>query len=180
MLSGRRVGATNLYRSYDRTGPEMLRVAGCAMRLHLLVERGAGKSTRDLQIFSRSASPGKQFLAGRLPGLHEIVERAGGFRQVVQEIFAPLRVRGWPGRGGGRTNMESRSAVPTLPHKSRKSGAASARGGSQMGQPSYSFVGGNGSSLQYPIGSGITRQHPKTHGPTITQIQGNFPPISIS
>ena len=49
-------------------------------------------------------------------------------------LQAPLRLRGSPGHGGGRMNMGSRSVVPTLrqaqgrllPHKTRKSGAASA------------------------------------------------------
>src|SRR5258708_2842938 len=37
--------------------------------------------------FSRSVSPGKPFLAGRLPGLHHVVERSHRNRQVVQTIF---------------------------------------------------------------------------------------------
>jgi hypothetical protein len=35
--------------------------------------------------FSRSVSPGKHFLAGRLPGLHHIVEPPTEIRPVVQE-----------------------------------------------------------------------------------------------
>ena len=63
------------------------------MRLHLLVERGAGNSTRDLQIFRVAYHPGKHFLAGRLPGLHQIVERPSGIRQVIAEIFLLPRSR---------------------------------------------------------------------------------------
>jgi hypothetical protein len=37
--------------------------------------------------FSRSLSPRKHFLAGRLSGLHHIVERTDGIRQIVQEIL---------------------------------------------------------------------------------------------
>jgi len=64
--------------------------AGCAVRLHLLVERGGGESTRDLQIFRVAYHPGNTFLAGRLPGIHHIVERLAGIRQVVEEIFLLL------------------------------------------------------------------------------------------
>src|SRR5580704_14265667 len=46
-----------------------LRGAGCAVRLHLLVERGGGESTRDLQIFRVPYHPGEHFLAGRCVGL---------------------------------------------------------------------------------------------------------------
>jgi hypothetical protein len=44
-------GPLLLYRSLDRVGPGKLRGAGCAVQLHLRVERGGGESTRDLQIF---------------------------------------------------------------------------------------------------------------------------------
>ncbi len=54
---------------------------------------GGGKSTRDLQIFSRNASPGKHFLAGRLPGPQPIVERPTGIRQVALEILLLSRFR---------------------------------------------------------------------------------------
>jgi hypothetical protein len=66
-------GRSLSYKSLYRAGPVKLPVARCAVRLHFLVERGAGKSTRDLQIFR---SPRKHFLAGRLSGLHDIVERS--------------------------------------------------------------------------------------------------------
>ena len=44
-------GPLLLYRSLDRAGHRKLRGARCAVRLHLLVERGGGESTCDLQIF---------------------------------------------------------------------------------------------------------------------------------
>jgi hypothetical protein len=47
-------GPLLLYKSLDRAGPEKLPGAGCAVRLHLLVERDGGKSTRDWQIFRTS------------------------------------------------------------------------------------------------------------------------------
>jgi hypothetical protein len=77
-------GPLLLYKSSDRSGPEMLRVAGCAVRLHLLVERGGRESTRDLQIFRVTYHPGKHFLEGQLPALHDIVERPDRNRQIVQ------------------------------------------------------------------------------------------------
>jgi hypothetical protein len=43
----------------DRAGPEMLRGACGAVPLHLHDERGAGKSTRDLQIFRVAYHPGE-------------------------------------------------------------------------------------------------------------------------
>src|ERR1700722_14757201 len=70
-------GPLLLYKSLDWARPEMLRVAGYAVRLYLLVGRGDGKSTRDLQLFRLACHPGNPFLAGLLSGLHHIVERPG-------------------------------------------------------------------------------------------------------
>jgi hypothetical protein len=66
--------------------------ARCAVRLHLLVERRCGESTRDLQIFRVAHHP-EHFLADRLPCLHYIVERSTGIRLVRELFLLPLRER---------------------------------------------------------------------------------------
>jgi hypothetical protein len=50
-------GPLLLYKSLHRAGPAKLPGAGCAMRLHLLDERGGEESTRDLQIFRVACHP---------------------------------------------------------------------------------------------------------------------------
>jgi hypothetical protein len=52
------LGPLLLYRSLDRAGPEMLQVAGCAVRLYLRVERGGGESTSDLRILCAARGAG--------------------------------------------------------------------------------------------------------------------------
>jgi hypothetical protein len=70
--------------------------------------------------FSRSVSPRKHFLAGRLPCLHHIVERPSGIRQVVQEFFLlyfSFRIPGAPLIRGVRMSgfHESQPSGPIWP-----------------------------------------------------------------
>jgi hypothetical protein len=77
-----------------------LRGAGCAVRLHLVVERGGGESTRDFQIVCVASHPGTHFLPGRLPGLHHIVERShrnSTSRRGLFQLPNPLLQELWAG-----------------------------------------------------------------------------------
>jgi len=96
--------------------------------------------------FSRSASPGKHFLAGRLPGLHHIVERPDGIRQVVEEIFLLLTIvrirrRDWSGSTAGlggrrkfdRALVEGWEGAGEKPHFSQRR--------REMGHPAAALCG---------------------------------------
>ena len=64
MFCGHRIrAATFMLSAWTALGTESCesRVAQCVVRLHLLVERGGGKSTRDLQIFRITYHPGSTF-----------------------------------------------------------------------------------------------------------------------
>ena len=69
------------------------------VRLHLLVERDGGESTRGLQIFRVAYHPGNAFWLGWLPGLHHIVERLhrnSTSRQRNISYRSCASGRGWP------------------------------------------------------------------------------------
>ena len=90
--------------------------AGCAVQLHLLVERGGGKSTRDLQIFRAAYRPGEKLSGGPVarPSPHSRTVPAE-FDKSSQKFFCfyyPMHTerRDWFGSttrlGGGENSTE--------------------------------------------------------------------------
>src|SRR6202166_2793429 len=68
-------GPLLLYRSFDDARPGILRVARTCGAAPLTCRTDGTRIDTFFDKFSRSVSLRKHFLAGRLPGLHHIVER---------------------------------------------------------------------------------------------------------
>src|SRR6202795_1427134 len=89
-------GPLLLYRSFDDARPGILRVARTCGAAPLTCRTDGTRIDTFFDKFSRSVSLRKHLLAGRLPGLHHIVERPHLNSTSRRGFFFNCRVRGAP------------------------------------------------------------------------------------
>jgi hypothetical protein len=132
-------GPPPLYKSLHRAGHEKLLLASCEVpsspcRLHSIVERGGGKSTRDLQIF-REACPrfivgGRRKFGGALDAGWWGVSEKPHFSRRTREMAHPAILGPVPFRKLSNSRMPRRDYRSRLDNSDRsKSRETSSRDG---------------------------------------------------